>query len=296
MKLVLLIFSYGNKYKIAGNRLKLQANELNIFNEIIYLNEDTYPIYFKNFAKDHKKIVNKNTRGYGYWIWKPFILKWILNNYLEENDIVLYLDSGCEISKFGLDKFNNYIQKTKKNGAYFFSNGFIESSWTKRDLIYRLNAIKHENKKQIQATFFFIKNTIKERELVNEWFKIAIEENYHYLDDTPSLIENHKSFIEHRHDQSILSLLCNLRGYEVDKMSCLFNPKLYYKNSFILNYPIHAPRNFSNNSVFDGVIDKSEINKVLSSRNKYKYLLLNFYFLTKLIIFRSIQNIKSKWM
>ena len=48
----------------------------------------------------------------------------------------------------------------------------------------------------------FPKETV---DLVNEWYNISC--NYHMIDDTPSIIPNVGSFKEHRHDQSIFSLL-----------------------------------------------------------------------------------------
>jgi len=43
------------------------------------------------------------------------------------------------------------------------------------------------------------------RNLVNEWYDVACD--YHYIDDTPSISRNLTNFIEHRHDQSVFSLL-----------------------------------------------------------------------------------------
>lgn len=49
---------------------------------------------------------------------------------------------------------------------------------------------------------------------------MAVEQNYHFSDDSTSLTENHENYIEHRHDQSIFSLLrkigdCEVTHYEV---------------------------------------------------------------------------------
>jgi len=43
------------------------------------------------------------------------------------------------------------------------------------------------------------------RDLVNEWYNLSCD--YHLIDDSSSVAQNFDCFKEHRHDQSILSLL-----------------------------------------------------------------------------------------
>jgi hypothetical protein len=52
--------------------------------------------------------------------------------------------------------------------------------------------------------------------------------NYHLIDDTPSKSPNFTEFIEHRHDQSILSLLTKL--YDMNIYFCKDNYKDDNKN------------------------------------------------------------------
>ncbi len=48
-------------------------------------------------------------------------------------------------------------------------------------------------------------------DVTREWLNLATE-NYHWIDDSPSHLPNHPDFREHRHDQSIISLLVKNRG------------------------------------------------------------------------------------
>ena len=50
------------------------------------------------------------------------------------------------------------------------------------------------------------------RKLAKDWYNIASSNNYHFIDDTPSVRENINGFNEHRHDQSIFSLLVKKYG------------------------------------------------------------------------------------
>ena len=45
---------------------------------------------------------------------------------------------------------------------------------------------------------------------LKQWLKVF--ENMLLIDDSISVLKNHKNFIEHRHDQSVFSLLCKLNN------------------------------------------------------------------------------------
>lgn len=124
---------------------------------------------------------------------------------------------------------------------------------------------------------------------------MACENNYHYLDDSKSLEKNHPKFIEHRHDQSILSLLCHIYKYPIIDNDFNFHKILFYKNSFILKYPIHAIRNVEKQSVLDSLLNYSEINKISNPINYLKYIMLNNYQSLKILVWNIINNI-SKWI
>ena len=62
-----------------------------------------------------------------------------------------------------------------------------------------LNSYQH----QAGAILFFIND--KTKKLVNRWYELS--SNYHLIDDSPSINKNIDKFKQHRHDQSIFSLL-----------------------------------------------------------------------------------------
>jgi hypothetical protein len=73
------------------------------------------------------------------------------------------------------------------------------------NLIIKLNANKYLGTNQHQAgANFYIINQIT-RNFINEWYEICC--NYHMIDDSLSINKENESFIEHRHDQSVFSLL-----------------------------------------------------------------------------------------
>ena len=199
-----ITFGSDNKYIGARNRLINQAQNLNMFDNIkLYTDID-----LKNdneFWEQHKDFIQNNMKGYGYWLWKPYIIKKTMEN-MNENDILLYLDSGCElgeVKKSNIITFLNYV----KTDYIIGSLAKLEKEWTKMDLIKYLDVYdsKYTETMQHQAGALMINVCKKTKDLVNEWYNIGC--NYHYIDDSPSFLKNNEYFKEHRHDQSIFSLL-----------------------------------------------------------------------------------------
>jgi hypothetical protein len=94
----------------------------------------------------------------------------------------------------------------------------------------------------------FFKNTPNTIDLVKEWQQICSEDNYHYIDDSPSVKPNHNIFKEHRHDQSIFSLLVKKYNH-----FCVLNDETYWApdwKNLGKEYPIWAVRNSSLNVIY----------------------------------------------
>ena len=125
---------------------------------------------------------------------------------MRNGDILLYLDCGCELSPTKRNELLESIEIVKKDkivGTYVC----LERDWTKMDLI-RLLDVYHEkylHTQQHQAGALLFLVCDETRELVNRWYEVASD--YHNIDDSPSILENLYNFQEHRHDQSIFSLL-----------------------------------------------------------------------------------------
>ena len=74
MILKLITFGSHNNYIDAGKRLIEQAKKTEMFNEIILYTADDLKTD-EHFWKTHGDFVSKNSRGYGYWIWKSYLIK-----------------------------------------------------------------------------------------------------------------------------------------------------------------------------------------------------------------------------
>lgn len=204
-KIYFITFGSHDNYIEAGERLIKQANNLKIFDEI-----KLFTLYdLKNdelFWGKHKNFILSNPRGFGYWLWKPYIIKTILNK-MNDNDILLYLDCGCEIDYTEKAYFEECIEIVKKDyivGSLGLTN--VENS-CKMDLILELNMNENKYLKtrmhQAGANLFLVCEKV--RNLINKWYELSC--NYHLIDDSISINKNVEAYEEHRHDQSIYCLL-----------------------------------------------------------------------------------------
>lgn len=194
-------------YEKAGKRLLNEVKKINIFDSCqLYTDDDLKSN--RKFWKKHSKFIMANQKGFGRYIWKPFLVKKNLEH-LKDGDILLYLDAGCEMPYENKEKLNILIQQVKTELLISSTNYQTEKRRSKRDLIKYLDCdnskIVDSSQRQPGAVLYYVcKET---REFVNKWYELCTEKNYHWIDDSHSTIKNYPEFKGHRHDQSIFSLL-----------------------------------------------------------------------------------------
>jgi hypothetical protein len=161
----------------------------------------------QDFVEKHRDFLNRSSRGAGYWLWKPFIVKNCLNS-INYGDFLLYVDAGCSVNSRGKARFKEWIDLCdEKESLSFQMNHLPEKSWSKMSLVNYLECNRKDylESGQINATTFLLKKTPKIIHLVNEWLDVSSLE--WTIDDTQSDVPNDSSFSDHRHDQSVFSLL-----------------------------------------------------------------------------------------
>lgn len=124
---------------------------------------------------------------------------------LKDGDILLYLDAGCEFAPDCRYEMKRLMQAVKKEGIIGTYTGGREGDWTKMDLMHemKMRDVSTTVQRQSGAVLFSVDK--KTRTLVSEWYRLV--NNYHFIDDSPSEAVNMPDFKEHRHDQSVFSLL-----------------------------------------------------------------------------------------
>ena len=238
-KNIKIFVTYGNKkFKKSRERLDKEAQSLNLFDKTIIetdvnIKKDSE---FKEGLKNDnfKKVFNKK-RGGGYWIWKPYIIYKNLK-LLKKNDILVYADAGCTIKK---NSYNNFtktfkrlkngknkilLNKLKATNDYSISE-LKEKMWCKGDVLKYYNVYNNDkilNSTQFEGGRIFILKNDKTMKIFRKLWNTA-KKYPELFDDSKSKIENKEDFIEARHDQSNISLLCkisdNCTGIDLDFIS-----------------------------------------------------------------------------
>ena len=239
----------------ALNRIKTQAESFKIFKKIFtYTDVDLKNDI--NFWNKHEKFILSNSRGYGYWVWKPYVILKVLDQ-MNDNDILLSCDSGCELNIDGIDYFNTLIEKTNNKLIIGTSCGSDDYRYTKMDTINYFNMHDEQllRTTQMQSGCIMLKKCETIVRLINEWYDI-VSNNYNLIDDTQSIAPNNNEFIENRHDQSILSMLVKkykLINYDIDPTNWTdWNNSQNTKNNYLtkgIKYPIWTSRNRSELSI-----------------------------------------------
>jgi len=230
-----ITFGGGSQnYIDAVNRMKNELLQTEVFDTVIgYTDNDLRKDV--DFWEKNRNFIENNKRGYGYWIWKPYLIMKTME-LMNDNDILLFLDAGCEIVNNEKTKelMMGFINKCNETEILYSPAGHNEKLYNKMDLIdyMKLNNDQIKDSMQYQTGVIFIKKNNKMLDFIKEWYSIAISNNYHLIDDSASKIPNDQLFIEHRHDQAIFSLLTKSEKY-----------KLNNENNLIIDpYPIKTSR------------------------------------------------------
>lgn len=198
-KLCLITFADGN-YLSQQEALVQRGYSLDAFDRYFTYNKKDID---ENFYKENKHILDKK-RGAGYWLWKPYFILKALSE-LEWNDIILYMDAGDWITKSPREFL---FAKMKDIDILLTRGGYTNKQYTKKDCFYFMGCLdeKYLNAIQVEAGIIVVKKTEFAISIMNSWLGWCKNENC--LTDIPNLWgDNYEGFVDHRHDQSVLSLL-----------------------------------------------------------------------------------------
>jgi hypothetical protein len=210
----LRVLVFGNrKYIEAKNKLNSYLTSMGIRCISADLDE--------SFKETYAHILSE-PKGYGWWIWKPYIILKELNK-LQDNEILVYIDSTDWPSR---EFFEKALAHFDNNDILLVNRGFINGEWTKRDAFVLMDCDneKYYNALQLEAGVIALKSTQFNIDLMSEWFNFCIDKNI--VTDSTNVcgLPNLPGFKDHRHDQSILTNL----SIKYDIPSYNFNELIKY--------------------------------------------------------------------
>lgn len=159
-----------------------------------------------NFYYKNRHILEQ-PRGAGYWLWKYYFADKLLNdNSIPEDSYIFYADSGSHFIE-SIDSIIEVMERDKTDMITFRQNhmGYI---WTKIDMFILMDALdrKYTHTGQRVGGWFLFKKNEFSRNFFTECIKYGCD--YRILTDSPSeLGNNFPGFREHRHDESLISVM-----------------------------------------------------------------------------------------
>lgn len=240
MKIGFVSFAGGDLlWRNSLRRIRSQALKSGLFEEV-----STYT------PKDLERITNPadlifiktNSRGFGYWLWKPLIVL----DFLSSNpdiDSILYADAGCDlnINPGSIDNWKRYLNILSTSEGIFFRMELIERSWTKQEVFDAFPEWeKHRDSEQLLGGVFFMNREFA-LNFCTKWLEIMRQDSYSLLNDNFDKSIQDPAFRQPRHDQSILSLLAKNQK-EVLILDSL--QEMYFEPNWTLglNHPIWTSR------------------------------------------------------
>lgn len=258
MKKVFLTFADQRMHR-ALHRVQKQAIAMDVYDSIVIANEHSLDLAFREKFAEYLK---PGIRGFGYWSWKAQIILQTLRQ-MKDGDILQYTDAGCHLNPRGRERLNEYFLKAQNSESGIlafqaipptFHNKKIElldlreSRWCKGDLCDKLDVRSNRDIMETQtigAGIIFIKKCDESIRIVGSWIDVY-KNNFNLIDDSKSKSENPSGFVDHRHDQSIFSIIAKLNKVEITSAY-----EYWYPNGktppgpdweVLRKYPIHAKR------------------------------------------------------
>lgn len=212
------LITFGNDlFKNQKERIKKQAQDTGWFDRIILESPET----IQNFHALHGNFIENNKRGYGYWIWKPYIILRQLEE-MNDGDFLFYIDAGSTIvphMKHKLDAYIKVLEESNRPIMTFNDVTYPEIKFQKMAVLKRF-AVEGKtldqipdflNSQQVESGIFMCRKCEFTMQFVQLWLDLLLEDDYRLVTDEDSN-EQLPEFIDHRHDQSILSIICKLNG------------------------------------------------------------------------------------
>lgn len=207
---------YGEIYK-AGERLVHQAISTGVFSHHVHLHWDDLVR-----LSDKYGLPRPNTAL--QYLFTPYLVNVALKGEFGRFNFIFYAGAGCEIvsNKFAVNDLKRILRIAKQEGMYLEGTRYLEASWSKKELVERLNPNERIMESgQVMATFLVISacNETLPRvcQIMSDWLEAAIDDNFAYINDEFDKEIQDARFISHRNDQSILSIVTKSSGIKIQR-------------------------------------------------------------------------------
>jgi hypothetical protein len=186
-------------YQLEAERLQESVHKFPEWECIIFNND-----YIKHsqYYPNHKDVLDQTSFGFAF---KPLIIYETLNM-IEEGDVILYVDANHIFAKDP----DVFVQIAMQKGMMIRNHVWMEyynKDWTRRDMFVNMGCDeeKYWNGLQMQGNVMGICKCNLSMRFIKEWLDYSLDYNVMFGNNQ---YPNFPNFREHRHEQSIMSILC----------------------------------------------------------------------------------------
>lgn len=162
-KNVFLTFS-GGKLRGIESRVGSEAYSCGVFSAVLAWNESVLTEHAPFWSR-HGDFVTRNSRGFGYWLWKPYLIQEVLGK-MHPSDVLVYADSGSTVNcgsaaaRRRLDEYLAMVRASPYGLLAMQMPGSREAIWTKADVSVALGATQDQlESPQFLGTILILRHT-----------------------------------------------------------------------------------------------------------------------------------------
>ena len=222
-----VLLTYANRRYRKSQKINTESAKTHCsFDQILELGPRDLSARFRR----ENSLLLQYKKGAGYWVWKPYVIAQALRQ-LSEGDELFYCDSGARFVGDATQLFE--VLRNHDQDIFVSCSTHQERTYTKRDAFVLMGCDRMEwaNSEQRIASFLGFRNSKRSRDFCREWLRYCTDERI--VTDSPNVMgkDNYSGFKEHKHDQSVLSLLSKRASLQV------FRDPSQWGNSRHSDYP-----------------------------------------------------------
>ena len=215
MKTLFLTFGDGSpEFRAASARLEMQAKNIGVFTSVLSLDHESLIQVSPEYLIAQISNMKLHTHPKYFRAAKSWVIQAGLSGKFGKFDLICYADAGCEIAVNRITRLvlKGYLKKAFLYGGLAEQLPLPERNWTKKKTMnYFQPSASHALSGQVQSGLSYWRVEEKNLDLVNQWCSLS-DPKLDLWQDPIDKASEEDYFIEHRHDQSIFSLLWKQAG------------------------------------------------------------------------------------
>ena len=234
------LVSYATeRFKSVRQELNESAVKFGIAEILSYTEDD---LHQSDYYVQNKSILDEIC-GAGYWAWKPYFVLKALEQ-LSDGDVLFYCDAGSMFLE-SPEPLIRLVKEQPQGLVLFDARPLKNRQFTKRDCFARLGCDKpvYWDANKVIATILVVRKCVFSVGFLNEWLQYC--QDRAAITDDPNVCGKGElpGYLQHRWDQSILSVLAAKYKTETFRNPTMWGNFLKLPQFRVAGEPVVSPYN-----------------------------------------------------